>query len=108
MAHVRFRSIRPRTIDVGGNPHTGGLVNAPAIEVQSKAFRIFSPRVRSIEADDRVTLILDPDSSQEAPTFSFFERCYIKDEAAYFPNELASHIVQPVVLPVKTIWIQIN
>src|SRR5215469_1166630 len=76
----------------GWQPDAGAEVHAPAVDVECA--------VASVEADDVISLILNPDCSPEAVAV-LFGRAHLKHQALHFSKKFAMHGTETVVLAVE-------
>src|SRR5271157_5811869 len=79
--------------------------HTPAIEVQSEALRMLAGEIGTVESNDRVSLILDPDATQEPISLRVFGWGYIEHQAMHLAEQFASHVVEAIMLTIKTVRI---
>ncbi len=64
--------------------------------------------VSSVQANDVVILIFDPDAAQEAALACSLFRCDIKHQATYIAKKLAAYVMKVIVLAVEVAAIRIH
>ncbi len=89
-------------IDVSRKPQSGLHVDPPAIEVE-EGIQAGARFVSSIEANDVVVLVLDPDAAQEVRAFDVFFRDHVEDQRAYVSEELLAKILQLIVIFIELV-----
>src|SRR5215469_13498992 len=89
--------IRLFRIDVGRKPDPRPHVQAPAVEME-KEIDLGLRIVRTVEANDVVSLILDPDPAQKSDRFLSFPRLNIDHQTADFTEKFSPNEVELVVL----------
>src|SRR5215831_18932391 len=73
-------------------PHAGAKVHAPAVDVERA--------VASVEANDVVSLVLNPDCASEAVAV-VFGWAHFKDQALHFSEKFAVHRTKTIVFSVE-------
>src|SRR5271170_4569913 len=84
-------------VNVGGQPRAGTKVQAPTVEMEIET-GLGVGGIGSVEADDVVILILDPDSAHKAADTRAFLGFGIDHQAAYFSQKLTADEGEVIVL----------
>src|ERR1700739_1291973 len=94
-------------VDKSRKPLIFACVHSPAVKMEI-VVRFCRTRKGTVESHDVIIVVLRPEAAYKSSFARLFLRGYVKNQAAYFSQEFAPHVIEFVMLAVESVRIDVD